>query len=210
MTRPARIPIFPLDLVLFPGIPLPLHIFEERYKLMVQECLEQRREFGVVMTRQDGVAAIGCTAAIVQVVKRYPDGRMDILAVGRAPFQMGDVFDEKPYLEATVEYLEEDPLPEPPAPSGQLMSLYEQCYAIIHGRAPARLGGDGAPPGVPLTFLMASELPLDLEYKQELLETSSETERQENLRDKMEKWLPTLEKLDRLKRRAGGNGHGPH
>ena len=207
MTRPARIPIFPLDLVLFPGIPLPLHIFEERYKLMVQECLEHRSEFGVVMTREDGVAAVGCTAAIVQVVKRYPDGRMDILAVGRAPFQMNDVFDEKPYLEATVEYLEEEALLEPPAPSGQLLSLYEQCYAIIHGRAPQL---DGAPPGVPITFLIASELPLELEYKQELLETRSEAERQENLREKMEKWLPTLEKLDRLKRRAGGNGHGPH
>jgi Lon protease-like protein len=206
MTRPARIPIFPLDVVLFPGIPLPLHIFEERYKLMVKECLELRQEFGVVMTRADGVAAVGCTAAIVQVVKQYPDGRMDILTVGRAPFQMNDVFDEKPYLEAAVEYLEDEPAMESPSSPRQLMSLYEQCFAIIHGRAPQI---EGAPPGVPITFLIASELPLDLEYKQELLETRSEKERQENLREKMEKWLPELEKLDRLKRRAGGNGHGP-
>lgn len=206
MTRPARIPIFPLDVVLFPGIPLPLHIFEERYKLMVQECLEHRQEFGVVMTREDGIAAVGCTAAIVQVVKRYPDGRMDILTVGRAPFQMGDVFDEKPFLEATVEYLEEEPAMESPASPRQLLDLYEQCYAMIHGRTPQL---DSAPPGVPITFLMASELPLDLEYKQELLETRSEAERQVNLHEKMEKWLPELEKLDRLKRRAGGNGHGP-
>lgn len=207
MARPARIPIFPLDVVLFPNIPLPLHIFEERYKLMVQECIEQRREFGVVLARDDRVAAVGCTAAILQVVKRYPDGRMDILTVGRAPFQMHDVFDEKPYMEATVEYLEDEPPPEDPAAPRQLLRLYEQCYAVLHGRAPQR---EVAPPGVALTFLIAAELPLDLEYKQELLEMRSEAERQENLREKLEKWLPELEQLERIKRRAGGNGHGPH
>jgi Lon protease-like protein len=207
MNRPARIPIFPLDVVLFPGIPLPLHIFEERYKLMVHECMEQRREFGVVMTRGDGVAAVGCTAAILQVVKQYPDGRMDILTVGRTPFQMSDVFDEKPYLEASVEYLEDEPMPEQTASPRQLLDLYEQCYAMLHGRAPQM---DGAPPGVPITFLIAAELPLDLEYKQELLELRSETERRANLREKMEKWLPELEQLDLVKRRAGGNGHRPH
>ena len=207
MNRPARIPIFPLDVVLFPGIPLPLHIFEERYKLMVHECMEQRREFGVVMTRGDGVAAVGCTAAILQVVKQYPDGRMDILTVGRTPFQMSDVFDEKPYLEASVEYLEDEPMPEDMASPRQLLDLYQQCYAMLHGRAPQM---EGAPPGVPITFLIAAELPLDLEYKQELLELRSETERQANLREKMEKWLPELEQLDLVKRRAGGNGHRPH
>jgi Lon protease-like protein len=205
MDRPARIPIFPLDVVLFPGIPLPLHIFEERYKLMVRECLEQHREFGVVMMRGDGVAAVGCTAAIVQVVKRYPDGRMDIDTVGRVPFQMGDVFDEKPYLEADVEYLEGESLEGNPAPPDRMLSLYKQCFEAVHGRAPQL---EAAPPGVPITFLIASELPLDLEYKQELLEIRSEAERRENLREKMEKWLPTLEKIERVKRRAGGNGHG--
>jgi len=207
MNWPARIPIFPLDVVLFPGIPLPLHIFEDRYKLMVHECMEQRREFGVVMTRGDGVAAVGCTAAILQVVKQYPDGRMDILTVGRTPFQMSDVFDEKRYLEASVEYLEDEPMPEQPASPRKLLDLYEQCYTLLHGRAPQM---DGAPPGVPITFLIAAELPLDLEYKQELLELRSETERQANLREKMEKWLPELEQLDLIKRRAGGNGHRPH
>lgn len=205
VNRPARIPLFPLDVVLFPGIPLPLHIFEERYKLMVQECLEHRQEFGVVMTREDGIAAVGCTAAILQVVKRYPDGRMDILTVGRSPFLMSDVFDDKPYLEAAVEYLEDEPLSEgsPPRP---LMTLFEKCYAALRGQAP-RL--EGAPPGISLTFLLVSELPLDLEYKQELLEMRSEEQRQESLHEKMEKWLPELERLERMKQRAGGNGHGP-
>ena len=207
MNRPPRIPIFPLDVVLFPGIPLPLHIFEERYKLMMRECMEQHREFGVVMTRDDGVAAVGCTAAILQVVKQYADGRMDILTVGRTPFQMSDVFDEKPYLEADVEYLEDEPLQEDPASPRKLLELYAQCYAILHGRAPQL---ESAPSGVPITFLIASELPLDLEYKQELLELRSETERQANLREKMEKWLPQLEQLDSIKRRAGGNGNRPH
>ena len=207
MNRPARIPIFPLDVVLFPGIPLPLHIFEERYKLMVHECMEQRREFGVVMTRGDGGAAVGCTAAILQVVKQYPDGRMDILTVGRTPFKMSDVFDEKPYLEATVEYLEDQPMQEDVQAPRQLLQLFEQCFSMLHGRAPQLEIPQG---NIPITFLIASDLPLDLEYKQELLELRSETERQANLREKMEKWLPELEQLDLIKRRAGGNGHRPH
>ena len=98
-------------------------------------------------------------------------------------------------------------MPEERASPRPLLDLYEQCYAMLHGRAPQM---DGAPAGVPITFLIAAELPLDLEYKQELLELRSETERQANLREKMEKWLPELEQLDLVKRRAGGNGHRPH
>jgi Lon protease-like protein len=82
------IPLFPLDVVLFPGTPLPLHIFEPRYKEMIAECRAQDRAFGVVRALEQGLADVGCTAEIVTVVKEYPDGRLDLVAEGRQRFEI--------------------------------------------------------------------------------------------------------------------------
>ena len=90
--RPERIALFPLNVVLLPGTSLPLHIFEPRYRQMVNDCLEEKTEFGMLLAMPKGVARVGCTAEIVEVVKRYPDGRIDILTVGRAPFRVAELF----------------------------------------------------------------------------------------------------------------------
>src|SRR5258707_5935825 len=74
----SLLPLFPLDLVLLPGTPLPLHIFEPRYREMTAECRAQKKPFGVVRAKEEGIAEIGCTADIVSVTKEYPDGRSDI------------------------------------------------------------------------------------------------------------------------------------
>src|SRR6202451_1296158 len=78
------LPLFPLDLVLLPGTPLPLHIFEPRYREMISECLDQNQQFGVLRGKDQELAEIGCTAEILTVTKKYPDGRMDIVTEGRA------------------------------------------------------------------------------------------------------------------------------
>src|SRR5215467_5196296 len=113
--RPERIPLFPLNVVLLPGASLPLHIFEPRYKEMVKECLEEKSEFGMLLAlpkvvlgeQKSQLAKVGCTAEILEVVKRYPDGRMDIVTVGRAPFRVVEVFSENPLWEGHVDYLED-------------------------------------------------------------------------------------------------------
>ena len=79
---PEYLPLFPLDVVLFPEMVLPLHIFEERYKEMIAECLQDNSPFGVLYAHDDRVATIGCTAEVSQVIKQYPDGRLDLVAVG--------------------------------------------------------------------------------------------------------------------------------
>ena len=84
----ALLPLFPLDVVLLPGTPLPLHIFEPRYKEMIAECLASNAPFGVVRALEDGMADVGCTAEIVSVTKEYPDGRMDLVAEGRNRFEV--------------------------------------------------------------------------------------------------------------------------
>ena len=74
------LPLFPLDVVLFPGAVLPLHIFEPRYQEMIAECLAEQKVFGVVRSKEEGIAEIGCTAKVVNVTKKYPDGRLDIVS----------------------------------------------------------------------------------------------------------------------------------
>lgn len=205
MTKAERIPLFPLEVVLFPGTPLPLHIFEPRYKLLINRCLESQTEFGVILARSEGIASVGCTADIARVLKKYPDGRMDILTTGQAPYRVLEVLDEQPYLEGEIEYLEDTGRPGGPSTTEKLIGLYQQCHTLIYGRAPELPEPE---PELSTAYRIAAELPLDLEYKQELLEMRAEAERQESLVQKMELWLPQLAHLHRMRKRAGGNGHG--
>ncbi len=105
----SLLPLFPLDLVLFPGTPLPLHIFEPRYREMISECLDRKKSFGVVRAKEEGVAEIGCTAEIITVAKKYPDGRMDIMTEGRERFEVMQVNQERSFLQAEVLYLQDEP-----------------------------------------------------------------------------------------------------
>src|SRR5499427_6293444 len=122
--RPERIPLFPLNVVLLPGADLPLHIFESRYRKMVRDCLDNTSEFGMLLALNDGIAGTGCTAEILEVVKRYNDGRMDILTVGRAPFRVVELFTENPLLEGDVDYLEDRGAAGSPVLQRQLVELY--------------------------------------------------------------------------------------
>ena len=103
------IPIFPLGLVLLPEMFLPLHIFEERYKSMMKACMEQSMEFGIVYFIGKQFQTKGCTARIVEILKRYDDGRLDIMTQGENRFAIKELFDEKPYLQAKVEFFDDQP-----------------------------------------------------------------------------------------------------
>ncbi len=92
-------------------MPLPLHIFEPRYKEMIGHCIEKKLEFGMVLASENNVAATGCTAEILRKIRDYPDGRMDILTEGRSVFRLAELLSEKAYYEAIVEYLEDTPSP---------------------------------------------------------------------------------------------------
>ncbi len=98
----ALLSLFPLELVLLPGTPLPLHIFEPRYKEMIGECLANDAPFGVVRALEEGIAEVGCTAEIITVTKQYPDGRLDLIAEGRNRFEVLEVNRERSFLQAEV------------------------------------------------------------------------------------------------------------
>src|SRR3954462_8884020 len=103
-----RFPLFPQGLVLLPGEVVPLHIFEERYKLMIGECIEAGTEFGIVWMADDGLKDVGCTARITQLLERMEDGRMNILVQGDAPFRLLRRIEDMPYPAGAVELLPEE------------------------------------------------------------------------------------------------------
>jgi ATP-dependent Lon protease len=203
--RPERIPLFPLNVVLLPGAELPLHIFEPRYRQMVKTCLEGKSEFGMLLSLPNGVARVGCTAEVLDVVKRYDDGRMDILTIGRAPFRVLELFPEDPLLEGHVDYLEDRETPANLRIQRELAELFETCHTLIYNDYPKNL--QGAPPEE-LSYLVAGTLPMELLWKQQILELRSEADRQERLVAYLREWAPHLQKTEVLRQRAGGNGHG--
>jgi ATP-dependent Lon protease len=203
--RLDRIPLFPLNVVLFPGEQLPLHIFEPRYRRMVRNCLEASSPFGMLLALPDGVVRVGCTAEILQVTKRYEDGRMDILTAGRHPFRILELFQDDPLLEGRVDFLEDRDSPLDPGVQKELGSLYEACYTLLFAGVPMDLEGK---PAEFLSFAIACALPLDLLWKQQILELRSEAERQDRLLRYLREWALHLQKMETLQQRGAGNGHG--
>jgi ATP-dependent Lon protease len=203
--RPDRIPLFPLNVVLFPGEQLPLHIFEPRYRRMVRDCLDGRSPFGMLLAMDDGVTRVGCTAEILEVLKRFPDGRLDILTVGRDPFRVVELYTEDPLLEGHVDYLEDCDSPIEPQKKGKLIELYETCHTLLFNNLPRSFE---EVPCEALAFAIASTLPIDLLCKQQILELRTESARQERLLRYLCDWAPHLLKEKAMRQSAGGNGHG--
>jgi Lon protease-like protein len=199
----SLLPLFPLDVVLFPGTPLPLHIFEPRYKEMISECLDRKKSFGVVRAKEEGgVAEIGCTAEIITVTKKYPDGRMDIVAEGRERFEVMQVNQERSFLQAEVLYLQDEPGKASPEEIAQAVKLQSEIIQLA--------GADSNSPSEietsQLSFGLIGPLPLDLDFKQTLLGMKSEAERMQAIISYFEAILPNLRRTVQVRQKAGGNG----
>lgn len=196
------IALFPLELVLFPGVPLPLHIFEPRYKEMIGECLREKSEFGVVRVVKDGIAAAGCTARVLDVVKQYDDGRMDILTEGRRRFEVVALDQERSFLRGEVEFFEDEAAEAPPGEAQRAIRLYLDLLAV------AEVEAENPPePGPQLSFLITSGLPLELDFKQQLLESRSEPARIARIVEYYQELLPRLQRALKARKKSGGNGH---
>jgi Lon protease-like protein len=183
----SLVPIFPLDLVLFPGVLLPLHVFEPRYKEMISECLDEKKPFGIVRASSDGIAEVGCTAEIVSVTKKYDDGRMDIVTRGVERFEVLQVNQDRSFLQAEIAIVDD----EPGSPSSDTLKEAAQLRSEI-----LKLAGtnneQGDESGANLSFALAGSLPLDLDFKQKLLATLSEAKRLEAVVGYLQAVLPGL------------------
>jgi Lon protease-like protein len=209
------LPLFPLEMVLLPEEPLPLHIFEERYKTMIGECLQAKaagkgqQEFGVVLLKGQAVSTVGCTARIINLTRQYEDGRMDILTVGKRRFEILLTNEERPYLQGAVDYFEDEG---PDAPSDEAAE-----HAIARFREAMRKlrHASEMPVHLPrpyryLSFRLAAALPLDFAFKQQLLALRSEPERLTLVQRALEILMNQLEHVQESQKRAGGNGHARH
>jgi Lon protease-like protein len=187
------LPLFPLDLVLLPHTNLPLYIFEERYKEMIQDCLRNRWEFGMLAVQGNSVRNIGCTASISEVVDRFPDGRMNILVRGERRFEIKQLNEEKSYLRGIPEFLEDD-LAEPPTEElrRRAIQLYNRVTELTE--IPIRaLQGDPVYTDTQLSYRLMAAVPADLPWKQSLLELRSEPARLDRVITYLQELIKFLE-----------------
>ena len=189
--KSMKIPLFPLELVLFPGVALPLHIFEPRYRRMIAECIAASAPFGVVRAERDGLAVIGCTAQVVRVLHSYPDGRSDILTQGVDRFEIEQLLDRGEdsgnFLQAEVDLL--------PDVAPATRAAREECVAF-HFEALHLMGSSHASMHLnldaPVAYLLAAVMPADLNFQQALLAMRSDAERTETLSSYYRAILPKL------------------
>lgn len=197
------LPLFPLDLVLFPGMALPLHIFEPRYKEMIDECLQHDTPFGIARAIEDGIAQVGCSAEVATVVKRYHDGRMDIVTRGLRRFEIIEVNQERSFLQAEVKFLDE--ISDAGAEAKKKAFDLHQSLLLLAASGQTIPALD--PPDDFLSFYLISQLPVDLDFKQTILAMPAESQRLSTLIEYYEAILPKLMKAIHAKKKSGSNGH---
>ena len=196
-----RFPLFPLGLVLLPGEQVPLHIFEERYKQMIGECLDEEREFGILWLADDALKDIGCTARITRVLERFDDGRMNIVVEGATPFRLERRIGELAYPAGDIELLDDDPGDDEAALERARKSYADLVEQVTDTRpepeALAELDAYG----------MAATLDIAASAKQALLELRSEPARLEQLEALFDEALKRIRTATRVAEQASGNGH---
>ncbi|MGI8911160.1 MAG: LON peptidase substrate-binding domain-containing protein [Rubrobacteraceae bacterium] len=199
----SDIPLFPLNVVLMPGAPLPLHIFEDRYKQMVNKCLEEESEFGMVLADESGTREVGCTARIVELVERYEDGRLVILVEGSRRFRLNNIMTGKPYYVGEVEYLEDETEEDVSSLAEENIGLLER---VVEAATEGSVGIEIEPPYRNLSFAIAGRIEFDVETRQQILELLTERERLEKVRDLLSAAADRLERERKSREVAQTNG----
>jgi Lon protease-like protein len=191
--------LFPLPVVLFPTERIPLHIFEPRYLELVEECVDQEREFGLVFTNDGAVQDVGTRAAVAEILERLEDGRMNIVIEGGARFRVVDMTSGRSFDTADVEPVEDDD--ETPADLSRALELFES----LAGEAGSNVDIPDATSPL-LDFELAARVDFAPEDKQDLLASTSPSARAERLSELLELALEAIRTEKLLRERAGGNG----
>ena len=194
-------PLFPLGLVLLPAETVPLHIFEERYKLMIGRCLEDDSEFGILWLSDPGLRDVGCSARVTEVLDRMPDGRLNILVTGVRPFRLVRRIEDLPYPAGEVEMLDE------PAGGGDagLLERVREGYAELVERVTDERPDEEELAGLD-AYGMAATIELDADAKQELLELRTEDERLRSLDALFASVVRRMDERSRMTEVAQTNG----
>jgi Lon protease-like protein len=193
--------LFPLDLVALPHEYVPLHIFEERYKTMIGECLTDESEFGIVWAGEDGVRPIGCAMEVTEVLERLDDGRMNILTRGTRPFRVVEESHDRPYPSGTVEFLEDKPEPTDVATT----EAAHEAYSDLVQQATDKILDDEDLRAM-TAYRMAATVDFGLDAKQGLLDLRSENARLRLVTRLFRAATKRLDFIERAQARARSNG----
>jgi Lon protease-like protein len=206
-----EIGLFPLGIVLVPGELTPLHIFEERYRELIEECLERETEFGLINQDRSGIRSVGTRAAVVEVLRRFPDGRLNIVTEGRGRFRLLEMTEGRSFLTARVEELADTEGEGPPTEEelAECLQAYDRLTEAA-GVEPVeeateleRLAATEAR----ISFRIAGRIEFQPKVKQELLEMRSERARVVRLTGLLEEAAELVAFRQVVRERAAGNGH---
>jgi ATP-dependent Lon protease len=201
---PRTLALFPLNLVVFPGEKLNLHIFEPRYRQLVRDCIEEGITFGIPPYINESVSELGTEVRLLDVEKTYPNGEMDVRTQGVSVFRIRDFYRQAPgklYAAARIEDITDDTT-EDPLLKPRITEYVRQLYEALGLR---RLFLDLAPNY--RVYEIAHHLGFTQEQEYQLLEATSESERQEIVLEHLENILPVVVETERLKERVRLNGH---
>jgi Lon protease-like protein len=193
-----------LQVVVFPRTPLPLHIFEDRYKEMIGQAIRDESEFGIVLAKNEGIVNAGCTVIVEKVLQMYSDGRMDVLTRGRQRFEILSLNEEKDYLQGEVNFFDDDDFSSPPDElRDEALTRFKELNAL--GAAKEDVEPNLADPQ--LSFQLAQAVP-DLDFLSALLRQRSESRRLKQLSDFLAEFIPRQRTIERMKELAPTNGFG--
>ena len=194
-------PLFPLGLVALPTEQVPLHIFEDRYRTMIGECLERESEFGIVWMSDDGLKQVGCACVVDRVLERMPDGRMNIVCRGTRPFRLVDRVEHLPYPAGTVEWLSD----KDEQPDEKTLDAARAAYSELVEQATDE-PADPESVAQMSAYDMAATVDFGLDAKQGLLDLRSENARLRLVTRLFKAATKRLDFIERAQARARSNG----
>ena len=201
MDSPTEIGIFPLNLVLVPGEQAPLHVFEPRYRELISECLDFGNDFGLLLEDDEGMREVGTRCKVVEVIDRFPDGRLNVVVEATERFQLLEVTDGRTFRTAEVETLPD----ESDTPLEDEVEEVLAAYARVVAAAEAELD-DLDLDADSVAYQIAARIDFGTEVKQGLLELRSERERVIKLAPMLNQAAEAVEREREIRTRAAGNG----
>jgi ATP-dependent Lon protease len=206
-----HLPLFPLNLVMFPGTRSRLHIFEDRYKLLIARCIEHDTEFGVLYVNDGNMSNVGCTVKVVETTKRYPDGKSDIIVEGISRFDL--VYSERSdedLLIGEIRRIVDHDDPTEPDMIRRAVELYNTLVSAAYkGRVPKLEAEEEIKSKRAVSYVLAEKAGLEIEDRQELLELRSESERLRIMTDYMQKTIPSIIDFERIQKIVANDGYLP-
>jgi Lon protease-like protein len=194
-------PLFPLGIVALPSEHVPLHIFENRYLAMIEGCLEHGHEFGILWLAEEELKTVGCACRVERVLERAPDGTMDILALGGAPFSLLSRQEDMPHPAGTVQMLCDQ---HEPADTGAASAAHEVYAQLVQAATDAT--PDAAELAQMDSYAMAATVDFGCDAKQQLLELRSENARLRLVGQLLRAAIKHMQLVEQAQGRARSNG----